>query len=134
MTGVPHLDAAATSDDVLELLREEGCVVVDGLVAEGSLEVVAEELRTLVAAAPLGDNSFDGFATRRIFDPLARTRALDELLLGPLVNAVVEDMIGPFQFGMTVLSDVGPGESPGSRPRTGCAPASSLVERRDHAS
>jgi ectoine hydroxylase-related dioxygenase (phytanoyl-CoA dioxygenase family) len=109
--GVPHAGAAATSADLVVMLREAGCVVVDALVPVEMLTVIADELRALAADAPLGDNSFDGLATRRIFDPFARTRVLDELILDPLVGAVVEDLIGPFQFGMTVLSEVGPGES-----------------------
>jgi ectoine hydroxylase-related dioxygenase (phytanoyl-CoA dioxygenase family) len=108
---VPHVGAAATSADVVMLLREEGCVILDGLVPNELLVVIAEELRTLAAAAPLGDNSFDGFSTRRVFDLFARSRVLDDLILDQLVTAVTEELIGAFQFGMTVLSEVGPGES-----------------------
>jgi ectoine hydroxylase-related dioxygenase (phytanoyl-CoA dioxygenase family) len=111
MTAIPHIGAAVSPADVVELLREEGCVVVDALVPQDTLGVVTEELRALAAGAPLGDSSFDGFVTQRVFDPFARTRVLDAIILDPRLNAVIDDVIGPFQFGMTVLSNVGPGES-----------------------
>jgi ectoine hydroxylase-related dioxygenase (phytanoyl-CoA dioxygenase family) len=63
-----------------------------------------------VAKAPVGDNHFDGFATRRVFDPLARTRVLDDLVLHPLLSDTVEAVIGPCQFGMTILSEIQPGQ------------------------
>ncbi len=45
-----------------------------------------------------------------MFDPLARTRVLDDWVLHPLLTATVQALIGPSQFGMTILSEVQPGE------------------------
>jgi Phytanoyl-CoA dioxygenase (PhyH) len=107
---VAHLPANSTSGQVIEVLRSDGCVIIDSFIPPSSLSQVQAELRKLVADAPFGENEFDGFATRRIFDPLARTRVLDDLLLHPLLAETVRSLIGPAQFGMTILSDVKPGE------------------------
>ena len=104
------MPATATADEVVPLLQEHGCVIIDAFVPETSLGAVREELKAQVADAPFGDNDFDGFATRRVFDLLARTRALDDLILSPLLLETIDTIIGPCQFGMTVLSDVKPGE------------------------
>jgi ectoine hydroxylase-related dioxygenase (phytanoyl-CoA dioxygenase family) len=84
--------------------------VIDSLVPASSRSAIRDELERLVADAPLGDNEFDGRATRRVFDPLARTRVLDDWVCHPLLTASVEAVIGPFQFGMTILSQVLPRE------------------------
>jgi hypothetical protein len=77
-----------------------------------ALAALREALGPLIRSAPLNTNSFDGFKTRRVFDPLARTRALDDLVLNPVVQRAVQDVLpSGYQFGMTVLSEVQPGEA-----------------------
>lgn len=113
---VTALPAAAVDlQDLLEPLATTGLVVVESLLRGDELTALQRALRDLMVDAPLGNNVFDGLATRRIFDPLARTRALDDLVRHPLIAAVVEAVVGPAQLGMTVLSEVGPGEA-GQRP------------------
>lgn len=110
-SGLPHVPVDCASAERLGvLLREYGCVVVDSLFSD-SLATIRLELRRVLAAGRLGDNDFDGYATRRVFDPLAHTRALDPLLLHESIAAAVDLVIGAAQFGMTVLSEVGPGEA-----------------------
>jgi ectoine hydroxylase-related dioxygenase (phytanoyl-CoA dioxygenase family) len=100
----------ATKERLGVLLREHGCVVIDSLFSD-SLATVRSELERVLAAGRLGDNDFDGYATRRVFDPLARTRVLDKLLLHDLLAATVNALIGPAQLGMTVLTEIGPGQA-----------------------
>jgi hypothetical protein len=107
---VAHLPPDSTAGQVIEVLRSDGCVIIDSFIPAVNLSEVQAELKGLVADAPFGGTEFDGFATRRIFDPLARTRILDDLLLHPLLSETVQALIGPAQFGMTILSDIKPGE------------------------
>ena len=109
------LASGAAPADLLEALDKTGLVVIESLVTGAELQTVQRALRDLIADAPYGSTEFDGFRTKRIFDPLARTRVLDELVRHPLLAATVEACIGPAQLGMTVLSEVGPGEV-GQRP------------------
>lgn len=53
------------------------------------------------------DGSFAGVATKRVYDPLARTRVLDELVLHPVIDAVLDTTLGPRQLGMTIVSCIG---------------------------
>jgi ectoine hydroxylase-related dioxygenase (phytanoyl-CoA dioxygenase family) len=108
---LPHVPAdLATKEKLGVLLREHGCLVIDSLFSD-SLATVRLELERVLAAGRLGDNDFDGYATRRVFDPLARTRVLDNLLLHDLLAATVNEVIGPAQLGMTVVSEIGPGQA-----------------------
>jgi ectoine hydroxylase-related dioxygenase (phytanoyl-CoA dioxygenase family) len=107
---VSHLPESASADDVVSLLRVHGCAIIDALIPGDSIEGVRSELKGHIQDAPFGDNDFDGYATRRVFDPFARTRVLDDLVLHPLLVETVRAVIGPHQFGMTEFSDVKPGE------------------------
>jgi ribosomal protein S18 acetylase RimI-like enzyme len=109
--GIPRISVGdATPEGIASVIKQRGCIVVESAVPEGSMALLDTQLKALVAEGPLGGNDFDGYATRRVYDPLARSRVLDDLVLHPLVGAAIELLIGPSQLGMTVLSDVGPGE------------------------
>ena len=101
----------ASPADLHEAFSRDGAFVLSEVLNGDHLAALQETLRPLITNAPLGTNSFDGFKTRRVFDPLARTRALDDLVLSPVVQRAVQDVLrGAYQFGMTVLSEVQPGE------------------------
>jgi ectoine hydroxylase-related dioxygenase (phytanoyl-CoA dioxygenase family) len=98
----PHLQAA---------LATEGVLIIENAVDTALIDAIRNELDPLLAATSLGDNPFDGFTTRRIFDPLARTRVLDQLVLHPQIQAVIASfLLWPYHFGMTFVSEVLPGE------------------------
>lgn len=97
--------------EIVGALDEDGAVVLEGALDDDSTTRLRRSVDPLVLAAPLGRNSFDGYATRRIFDPLKRTRALDAVVMHSLVHAVISSALKwPYQFGMTILSEVLPGE------------------------
>lgn len=101
----------ASPADLDEAFNRDGALVLSDVLDRQRLATLREALSPLITNAPLGTNSFDGFKTRRIFDPLARTRALDDLFLNPVVQRAVQDMLpAGYQLGMTVLSEVQPGE------------------------
>ena len=102
----------ASPADLHEAFSRDGAFVLSEVLSANRLAALREAVRPLIRNAPLGTNSFDGFKTRRVFDPLARTRALDDLVLSPVVRRAVQDVLpGAHQFGMTVLSEVQPGEA-----------------------
>jgi ectoine hydroxylase-related dioxygenase (phytanoyl-CoA dioxygenase family) len=101
----------ASPGELREAFSRDGAFVLRDVLDGVRLAAVREALRPLVQDAALGANSFDGFRTRRIFDPLARTRVLDDLVLSPAVHRAVQDLLPDgYQLGMTVLSEVQPGE------------------------
>lgn len=104
--------AGAPVADLNETFSRDGAFVLSDVLSGDHLGILREAIRPLITNAALGTNSFDGFKTRRVFDPLARTRALDELVLNPVVQRAVQDALpSSYQLGMTVLSQVQPGEA-----------------------
>jgi hypothetical protein len=85
---VPHVSACATNpSELVGAVERCGCVIVDSLVAPDALDALRQELGGLLVEAPLGANEFTGHATRLAYDPLARTRALDDVVVHPLLRA-----------------------------------------------
>lgn len=110
---IPTLRAGGKVDALLEVLADQGVVVLKGVLEGPVLRTVRDECERVLEPAPLGDNPFDGYRTRRVFDPLRRTRILDGLVLHPAVHAAVSGALSwPYQFGMTILSEICPGENP----------------------
>jgi ectoine hydroxylase-related dioxygenase (phytanoyl-CoA dioxygenase family) len=110
--GISSFAPDASPADLHEAFSRDGAFVLSGVIDRERLATLREALRPLITNAPLGTNSFDGFKTRRVFDPLARTRALDDLVLSPVVQRAIQDVLpAGYQLGMTVLSEVQPGEA-----------------------
>lgn len=108
---IPTFSARAPAESLVGALVDQGAIVIEGVIDEPTVSMVRAGCRELLDTADFGDNDFDGYRTRRVFDPLRRTRLLDSLVLHPVVHAVVRGALGwPYQFGMTILSQVCPDE------------------------
>jgi hypothetical protein len=68
------------------------------------------ELLEVLARTPTGRNDFEGFATQRIYALFAKTRAFDGLATSPLLEGVLERVLGPHQLSAPVGIQIGPGE------------------------
>jgi ectoine hydroxylase-related dioxygenase (phytanoyl-CoA dioxygenase family) len=111
VVGISSFAPDASPADLREAFSRDGAFVLSDVLDRERLTTLREALRPLITNAPLGANSFDGFKTRRVFDPLARTRSLDDLVLNPVVQRAIQDLLPAcYQLGMTVLSEVQPGE------------------------
>lgn len=96
----------------LSELAERGYTVLPGLLEPTVVDSLRVELDLMLEShaslsAREGDGEFAGAATRRVYDPLARTRALDCLILHPRVSDVLDQALGKQrQLGMTIVSRI----------------------------
>lgn len=94
----------------LAQLREEGYVVLPGVLEGDRLAEVRSFVRQLHAETPTGTNSFAGVRTKRRFNLLAETRCLDTLVADPTVLALVEELLeDQVQLSIASTIDLGPG-------------------------
>jgi ectoine hydroxylase-related dioxygenase (phytanoyl-CoA dioxygenase family) len=107
-----HLPADCSVDELVAVLDEDGVAVVDRLLDADAVAALRAGLAPVVDATPLGRNDFEGFATRRAFSLLAKTRAADDLVLHPLVRGAVDAIVGHHQLSVTLAISIGPHESP----------------------
>ena len=119
-------ERAAIADD-LRTIEAQGFVVYENVLAREEIDAINEALAPLYGAP--GRTGIEGFATRRIYSVLAKTRACDRLVDDPRVVLLLRALMAP----SCLLSQlqaiaIDPGEKaqpihtddmiyPGSRPR-----------------
>ncbi len=102
--------AEATVDSVVAGLETDGYVVVEGLLPPDEVAEVRAELQAVLASTPTGRNDFEGFATQRVYALFAKTRAFDGPATHPLLEGVLDRVLGPHQLSAPVGIQIGPGE------------------------
>lgn len=93
---------------LLEDLERDGYVIREGVF---NPDPVRSALEPILAGTPRGRNDFEGFDTRRAYGLLAKTRALDDLILDPISLDLAGEVLGDFLLSALVAIQIGPGES-----------------------
>lgn len=104
--------ARAEMRGALEALRCDGYVILPGLLSSEKIAALREVFERLHQETAKGDSEFGGYATQRVYNLVARTRELDDLLLHQDVIALVEAHLDD-QIQLSICSSVNllPGES-----------------------
>jgi ectoine hydroxylase-related dioxygenase (phytanoyl-CoA dioxygenase family) len=113
MGGLQHLSPTATSEEVADVLRADGAVVVDDLAPGDLLDRLDAELAPWLARTPGGSDDFAGLATRRTGGLTARCPASRELLQHPLALGATEALLADshrFHVHLTQAIAIGPGQ------------------------
>lgn len=104
--------ARAAQADAIASLREHGHVTLPRVLDAAELSTIRRALDTIHEHVAPGTNAFAGFDTRRAFNLVARTRALDGLITHPDVLAVVEGLLDDqIQLSIASTIDLGPGST-----------------------
>ncbi|AQT79515.1 phytanoyl-CoA dioxygenase [Mycolicibacterium litorale] len=114
MSEMYHLPNTATMEEITAALRDNGFVIVDNLVPPELMDRIAEELTDYIDDTPHGRDDFVGRLTRRTGALIARSPASRELVMHPLVLAVVAEMLKKataYQLHLTQIISVYPGET-----------------------
>jgi ectoine hydroxylase-related dioxygenase (phytanoyl-CoA dioxygenase family) len=108
------VDAGAPVAEIVSILRDDGCVVISGLVAPALMDQVTIELEPYIAATGGGRREFLGHATRRVGALIARSPSARALVAHPTILDILDLMLcdhgSTFQVDLTQLVDIGPGE------------------------
>jgi len=100
----------ASVDDVVRAMDEHGYAVVERLLPAEQVVAVRADLSRVLEEIPYGRNDFEGHHTKRIYNLFAKTRAMDEIALHPLLLGVLDRVLGHYQFSAPVGIEIGPGE------------------------
>jgi ectoine hydroxylase-related dioxygenase (phytanoyl-CoA dioxygenase family) len=85
-------EVAETASDYASLMRD-GYVILERLIDAKACTALEDEAHRLISAA--GRNSFEGFRTERVYNVLAKTRLLDDLIDHPRVLALLDRIFEP---------------------------------------
>lgn len=97
-------------DALLTELAHDGCATREGILDHDEIARLRAVLDPLLDDTPTGRNPFEGFRTRRLYSPLAKTRALDSLVLSPWIEQLADRLIGPHTLSSVLAIQIGPGE------------------------
>lgn len=93
-------------------LADAGYTVIERLLDADAIAAAKAALDELHAATEFGSSDFTGFRTKRVFNLLAKTRALDPLLTDRTVLELVRHALGPeAQLSIASTMEIWPGET-----------------------
>ena len=109
-----RLSWSATSEEMLSVLRRDGCLIVEGLASSQLMDQITAELEPYFSRVSNSQGPFWGYKTKRISSLIARSPGCRELLLNPKVLPVAEAALAPFcdtiQLNETQAIRIEPGE------------------------
>ena len=88
------MEHQAIIDATLETLGRQGWAVLDGLVDDAMVDAAEAEIRRILADTPTGRDSFEGFATQRVYALAGKTRTIDPMLTHPVMTGVARHILG----------------------------------------
>ena len=112
---VVHLPAAAPVDEIHDVLRRDGALIIDDLADASLIDRIMSEMAPWIEATPPGSDDFSGRATRRTGALIARSPSSHELIQHPTildVTATLLDRAQSYQLHLTQVISIGP-DSPG---------------------
>jgi ectoine hydroxylase-related dioxygenase (phytanoyl-CoA dioxygenase family) len=110
------LPATSEPHDVLSVLDRDGAVILRELAPSSLMDRILDETAPWFARAPVGQDDFRGYQTRRVGALVARVPSIQDLVLNPLVLASAEGILlrycARIQLTYTQAIRLGPGETP----------------------
>ncbi|MGH9119707.1 MAG: phytanoyl-CoA dioxygenase family protein [Acidimicrobiales bacterium] len=106
-----RLPADASVDEVVASLDERGYALLERFMSSDEVATKRTALDEVLARTPTGRNDFEGFHTQRIYALFAKTRAFDAAAINPTLLAVLDRVLGEYQFSAPVAIHIGPDET-----------------------
>lgn len=108
------LPGTCSADDVLDVVQRDGAVIVKGLIDDGTLARLLDEVTPYVTATRDGQDDFSGRATTRTGALVARSPTCRELIMHPLVLESARRFLEPYcariQLHLTQIIRLKPGQ------------------------
>jgi ectoine hydroxylase-related dioxygenase (phytanoyl-CoA dioxygenase family) len=108
---VVHLPAATPVDEIHDVLRRDGALIIDDLADTELVDRIMAEMAPWIEATPPGSDDFSGRATRRTGALIARSPSSHELIQHPTileVTARLLDRAQSYQLHLTQVISIGP--------------------------
>ena len=111
---IKTLSAAAPTPLILEVLKQEGCVVLEKCLTDSEVEQYKNDLAPILAGALFGDGKFVGQRTKRLGGLFSKSEVAQKVALDPNMLQIGEGILGAicerFQINLTQAVEIHPGE------------------------
>jgi hypothetical protein len=79
----------------LEALQRDGFLILHGLLRDGEVQALAQELDPWLARTPRCEGDFHGWSTTRVNGLLSKAPMVQQLALHPRITAIAEALLAP---------------------------------------
>ena len=115
MSAPVALPRTAPTDEILQSLARDGCVILEKLACAATMDAVTADLSQDIANTPTGAGEFVGHKTTRTHTVLVNSAAAGRLALHPTIVALNDAVLGPYcaryQLSSAAAIAIGPGET-----------------------
>ena len=115
MSALVSLPRRTPTDEILEVLARDGCVILENVADAATVDAVATDLAPDIARTPTGTGEFVGHKTRRTHTVLVNSPTAGALALHPAIEALNDAVLGPFcaryQLSSAAAIAIGPEET-----------------------
>ena len=112
---IQHLPINTSPNKIHAVLEEDGCVVLDHALDAGSIDAILDEMKPHLDAAPMGDDEFNGFNTRRTGGLIGRSPGSHAVIMHPSILGVTDLALAHatnYQLHTTQVIEIGPDSEP----------------------
>ena len=114
MASLVKLPSDAAIDDIMEIIKRDGAVILTDLMSRGQIAELLAELKPYIDAARPGCESFSGFKTTRTGALAARSSAVRRAILNERILSICDRVLLPncerYQVNVTHIIRIMPGE------------------------
>jgi ectoine hydroxylase-related dioxygenase (phytanoyl-CoA dioxygenase family) len=111
---IKTLSAAAPMPLILEVLKQEGCVVLEACLTEKEIERYRNDLAPILDGSLFGDGKLVGHRTKRLGGLFSKSEVAQKVALDPTVLQIAERVLRDncecFQINLTQAVEIHPGE------------------------
>lgn len=115
MAIVKHVSKIEDSKTIIQILRQEGCVVIDNLISEKDIDIIQSDLNFHFSSTPDCQGDFYGHATKRLGTLFTKSKIFQEMAVIPSILDVMDHFLLPtctdYQINLTQAISIGSNES-----------------------
>lgn len=115
MPKLEMLPASASTDEILDVLKRDGALILTGVLSREELDAVLAETMPYIAATPNGADDFVGHKTTRTGALVARSAKCRDLVSHPTIVKAAETFLKPYceriQLHLTQVIRIRPGQT-----------------------
>jgi ectoine hydroxylase-related dioxygenase (phytanoyl-CoA dioxygenase family) len=97
-----------------QILKRDGCVVIENVLDKHKLEALKQELRPHFEETPNCTGDFYGHATKRVSSLIAKSTLCRDMAIHPIILAAMDEFLlrgcRQYQLNLTQAIQIGPGE------------------------
>lgn len=114
MATVQHLRAEERSSKIIEVLNQDGCVVLDHILSPCEIDQLQQEMKAQFDAIPDCQGDFYGYSTKRLGTLFVRSKLFQKMAILPNILETMDYFLlkgcSQYQINLTQAISIGPRE------------------------